>query len=1853
VDVLLGVLCVLTLVAIVGHGIWILVAAIFRAMAGSSTSTPQSNRPVRNHCPVCDEFTPEGIRFCPNCGLDLDSRNASRIKRLRTAAIEVNVLAEQKELDRETANRVVSCLDQRVRDLHAPLSRRSETEAPTRAIPVPASPPPIPVARLVSPDSISETDTAKINPTAAPTAESDHEPRRSVFVRFMEERNILLGELVGGLLIVGCSIALVLTLWRSLEGLPYFPFLLSFTITAALFGAGQYTLHHWKLASTSRGLLIISLLLTPLNLLLLANPGTDAGGGWVDALIKIVAVLAFVGIVRAASRDLIGTGLLPGPIDRRWLLAFAVVGAPASAAFTTTGTEFIAIGIPLLCYMIACTAVLAGLTWYRGKEERSAMTERQGVALLIFVGLSLFALVAVWGLLVIRSKDVAGLLQRLAFPLSFAAVPIIEAGLLVHRRITGHAGLRTTGTGLAAAGTALLLVAILLAWPNSLVLACVATLIGAVFTREAWRESVPWFQAGAIPAFGVAAVLVVHGLVGRWVIPEGISAASWLQASLSHNTSGLTLTAFGLLLAFVAEVVLRLGSRPQAIAYAIGGLGAAAVGLLYASFYGLDEPWTAVGVHAVSATGLLLANVRWRIRALAELALWLVLTGTFWGLQAALPDRQNWWGLALATEALAFAILARVVPRRSDVIAQVRSAAVNVAVAAGIAACGFMLIAPGFPQGEMHTATLFLLAATGLILTRIIGQPWPAWSATVAIGLGLLHLTIITLDVKPIGAAVLLALLGHVTLVLATAITLVRPSRVRLLGIPFRVSGRVSSALAAPLLFLPSAGMAPEWAGFALWLAVLWFVLAWAWQERGTFSMAQVALAVATGFCALIWIERQTWWLDGVGVRDPRTWQAIGLALAILSLGWVITRRFASSRERLRTFWLRDPVSIDRLTVVLLVGTCLLLLTISVIPAAFAELTPVVQAIPITAPTEISSVFGPGTWLVLGLLALVLIVNLKLVTDGEPGDDATVLVFGVLAICFPIAWAGLFATELATASALRWGLALLFLLGTSALVFRESIVRALHRARFRASLTTQSTICGYALMAIVASVVVLLSGMVAAIGLNGDTPQGPLPQSIFASIGWTVSNVVPLALLVVGLAASAVRERSPGYAFESGLVFLVTVTGGYALLVITSGGNIGPTEINRLGVLAALSTSAWSLLWHAAERRVPGGILLTIQVGFGLAGVAVLAIVPFMLLLSGQSEPLPDSCAELGRSGWAALVLASWAAYVHAARWEPLAKPHILGFVAFVGGVFAACTAQPWDDTGRRVTLLVMTAVWSVAGLVITATIRGPWIVVIAVGIAWASIVGPTSRTGVWPIPISLALYALLGSFFSRKQTVGLNWQVGVLAVIGLTASLRAVDVAISSTGLAERLAGPFALLVLAVAIGLISELRVWSLVTAVVGIALTGWAIPDLSVPAIWLQRNAWTFVALTLSVIAVLEFLPRKFIDSTWASALRNVNKGLFPATLIVLIIVLIQQVPVFDPVTKRTPLTLTAVLFVLAAIAALIVMAFRFALRPAADPYRMPDSQRTIYVYLAELLIVMFFIHIRFNLPELFLGQAVRYWTFIVMLIAFIGVGLAELFERSGTRVLAIPMRRTGVLLPLIPLLAFWAKPPASLVEFAAGRAPGFQPFLGYLEKLPQHFDSYAWLWFLAGTLYGLVALSKRSFGWALLGALAVNAGLWALLWHNGVSAAVHPQVWVIPLALIILVSEHTNRRELQANVSAGLRYLGIGMLYISSSADLFIAGVGQSVWLPVILAVLCVIGIFAGIVLRVRAFLFLGVGFLVLDVFSMIWYAAVDRDQTWVWYVSGIVLGTAILGLFAVFEKRRNDVIEVVGRLRSWD
>ncbi len=109
----------------------------------------------------------------------------------------------------------------------------------------------------------------------------------------------------------------------------------------------------------------------------------------------------------------------------------------------------------------------------------------------------------------------------------------------------------------------------------------------------------------------------------------------------------------------------------------------------------------------------------------------------------------------------------------------------------------------------------------------------------------------------------------------------------------------------------------------------------------------------------------------------------------------------------------------------------------------------------------------------------------------------------------------------------------------------------------------------------------------------------------------------------------------------------------------------------------------------------------------------------------------------------------------------------------------------------------------------------------------------------------------------------------------------------------------------------------------------------------------------------------------------------------------------------------------------------------------------------------------------------------------------------------------------------------------------------------------------------------------------------------------------------------------------------------MIYVSSTSEIFLTGIGAQLWPPMVLALLAVIGVLCGVLLRVRAYLYLGIGFLLFAMTSMIAHAHRRFDHVWPWWAFGILLGTAILVMFGWFEKRRNDLPELRSRLRKWD
>jgi hypothetical protein len=183
---------------------------------------------------------------------------------------------------------------------------------------------------------------------------------------------------------------------------------------------------------------------------------------------------------------------------------------------------------------------------------------------------------------------------------------------------------------------------------------------------------------------------------------------------------------------------------------------------------------------------------------------------------------------------------------------------------------------------------------------------------------------------------------------------------------------------------------------------------------------------------------------------------------------------------------------------------------------------------------------------------------------------------------------------------------------------------------------------------------------------------------------------------------------------------------------------------------------------------------------------------------------------------------------------------------------------------------------------------------------------------------------------------------------------------------------------------------------------------------------------------------------------------------------------------------------------------------------------------------------------------------------------------------------------------------------------------------------------------------LAVLRRSFGFSILAIIAANGSLWRLLGtHEGLGLAQHPQLWLIPPAVCVLVASYLNRSRLSQQQMTSIRYFSAIVIYAASTADIFLNGIANAPWLPGVLAVLAIAGIFAGIMLRVRAFLFLGTTFLMVSLMTVIWHAAVELRYTFIWYVSGIFAGVLIIVLFGLFEKRRDDVLRVVDNVRRWD
>ncbi len=750
--------------------------------------------------------------------------------------------------------------------------------------------------------------------------------------------------------------------------------------------------------------------------------------------------------------------------------------------------------------------------------------------------------------------------------------------------------------------------------------------------------------------------------------------------------------------------------------------------------------------------------------------------------------------------------------------------------------------------------------------------------------------------------------------------------------------------------------------------------------------------------------------------------------------------------------------------------------------------------------------------------------------------------------------------------------------------------------------------------------------------------------------------------------ATAIRSRSQASVYRSGLLVPLAFSMAWVAWNPLSEIQIWPVALYSLGytlLLAfALASMIWTLIEFILRAGTPSVSLRGEKIGTGSGH-------PNRVLEEVSSQPVPVPLFSPPQ------------------QYSALPFAHVSAWLAAILGCFILVANFPGDlmFTGIPVNWLLPAAalatltmaflafLWDgeapcpLAGLYATG--------LLILGLGLQSLALSPDRFG-WTASLAVAAYllltGLLGLALPRIEELWralrvkpqpawpAMWFLVSQAVAGAVVVVLSLWIVVTFDAWNDRLIGSMAVALL-VPTGILlangapgrfaNQLRAHTLSLAVLLAVELGWAVLDPNSAAVRLHRHVLLLLALAALTLLEGVILPRLLAGfGSWLTSARRAGPILLAITMVVLVGLLGHEAAYFNSATKHTPLVLWETAAVGIALIGLIASGICFAVAPATDPYGLSEQRRPLYVYAAELLLLFLFVHVRLNVPELFGGPLAKYWPLAIMAIAFIGIGLSEFFRRSGLKVLSQPLQRTGVFMPLLPLLAFWVRPPQAVHDFLVRSFPALQPPLEPLMKFQPNYGNYAIIWFMLGLLYSWVASIKRSFRFALLAALAANLGLWALLYNADLSFFTHPQVWMIPLALILLVSEHINRHELGRQKSNALRYLGLTMIYVSSTADMFLAW-GTNLYLPMVLAALSILGVFAGILLRVTAFLYLGTSFLFVVIFSMIWHAAVDGRQMWLWWACGIGLGALIFALFAVFEKRREDVLKLIEDIKSWE
>jgi len=1993
---LLVVLIVLAVVGIVvtvvGHGLWLAFASVFRSFSGESSPQTEVKGPASVQCQNCNFELSGHATFCGRCGWKKLSAIVTKLlEDLSATERQLERFHRTGKLDERSYTELKAHIEADRRRLTSRDGAATPSAPPAYQPPVPAQPasvtapveetaPPLREPSVVTASFVATDDEIVIEPTPTFLPASDYAgartedarqtrpqtpprpPRRSfpeMLNSFMEESNIRWGEIVGGLLIIGCSTALVVSLWSQISQIPVVKFLIFTTVTAALFGIGLYTEHRWKLPTTSRGILTIATLLVPLNFLAIA--AVSAGPESPGALIlgsELIAPAVFLGLVYFAGRvltpswpHLLVAGVLGSSIGQLLIRHFASPDLSPGL--------LVALGaFPVICYVTCAIWMLK-----KALADRE-IDEAETIAIFITLGALTFAALLPFGLLLYKSGPVGMTMMYLAPLVSLGGSPLLAIGTLLWQRIKRRelVASRTAGTSLAILGAAMVLAGMILAWPNPASIVPAALFNFAVFTTLAVVLEIPGAHLVASFCFGLAYLVLFHVMAGH-VAWQNLRVTSLLNQSLSVS-SGQALAPLFVLFVGASEWLTRKRNKSESKFYLVAACAVALVSLALATWYGR---WTLPAVNSL-----------WIIYGIYAL-------GAFWIASRLKEIAFTWIGSALLLAALAQAFARSFeipFPWQAAFLAHA-----TLCAAGAILAWRYENDLKGmFTRTLSHSALVTSFAAvisllqtrewqtTGLQAERVF------WLATIWLGLlwVVRQRVLFTSFQIALTAALVLAVKGllqqyewyaylpHAFLhpwglqIQGTVLLLLS-----LVWVAARFA--IKSTKSGRLKFLESL-LDSSWAidRLVMWVVLVGFVLLAIYgafpgvtrelTAQGTANPAwdiagfphQEALGIGSWIllgllvCALLataWERRRTVYALGAvvalsaippllagrfetDIATASAWRWLGaLFLLVASLPILFRDRVFAW---IRSFgWPAADISetelAHRLRLLLLAATLGPIVILTTYPALRA-----IYYMPVHGPA--SGVFSLlkdsvsyGVPLVIVALVMIALAVRERLPDYAFGAGLVFNVTAKIAYLLSVVAVNGSMDRVVLAQAIQTN-AIVF--GLYALVWLSLSRRWLPRLSESRAREAKRLLTIQVLLAFGANA--LLIGAVALKLIAGPEYAG---AGTFEAGSVRGRAAFIIATLSAGAFALVYKKKVPAWSVFVGLL-------GFVCLVAFGSASPSANMWTASHVLLiGCAVTAWTMLvasWFPiwlGKNYEPGvsrwawlrlaenwgekclffaacGNVLTVVLGlrrFGddpssnwwtiapllamtalfaalnwvtlkrkylyFAGVtfSVAAFVWAIKYLWGQEVRFLEIhviASTLPAVSWLALELRarrlsqrqrSNALSFHnvVALWALLLVTAIVSIrlaLRTYGLEFSGPSGIDWLALGSLTTLL-LACVWDRSAKYAVAVLYFVGLLATAMFLDQLSL---SLRRLAWSGTMTMAIYAIGASVLWRSRakiiqftdrlkmprridpaTTELKWLSTfntILVAIGVTLGYWIVLVFPNTT---SRLLAALAVAGQALTFALLAE-GVWrarwrraAIAAFVTGLVFVGWAWLVPGTTGTWLNRA----VILMLEMFALVSFYAlvlNKALrqEPEWTEAARRCVPWIAGTGAVALLFALSTEVfyQINFGAVRINKLSLIAIGVTLVAG---IVICVLFALSEKHEPLKLPERGRMNYVYAGEAMLALLFMHIRLTMPWLFTGFFEQYWPFVVMAIAYLGVATSEALRRRQILVLAQPIERTGVFLPLLPVIGFWIV--QSKVDYSA-------------------------LLFVVGGIYGLLSILRRSFVFGILAAIAGNGGLWYLLHRtDSYQFLQHPQLWLIPIGLSVLLAAYLNEDDFTEDQMAGIRYMSLVMIYASSTADIFINGVADSPWLPLALAALSLAGVFSGIIFRIRGLLLLGCVFLLIAVITMIWYASVNLGWTWLWYVAGIATGATIIFMFAVFEKKRAEVLRVVEGFKDWD